>query len=442
MADQASPSIVPRPHTAQSNYEGDCLDRKKIGDRLTRLVARLEDGGVIGVDGKWGEGKTWLATHWLGSLGIDRTTVKVDAFECDFQDDPFASISQALYEAINVKGKNEAVKGKVVSGLVATAKAIGVGTAKLGINFLTGGASDPLLKGAADLAERALDAAGQAGEEAIKEWLTAAERRRSALQCLKAAIVEYVASQGKPEPLVIVIDELDRCRPSYALRMLDVLKHLFDMPGLVFVLFVNREQLEATVATQFGRSVGNGYLDKFVHLWLPLTATDDPKRNRAANGHLNFLKSSLQRIGTVSIDGELLGRLAWMAVAFELQARDVERLATLLASIERLDVIEEDDMTPWLIALKIARPSVYRGVLLDEAAAHEQAVGIAADAALRIALAPYSAEVSSIQVIHRELAKPGRDWREKSSTANNVGVFGTKAEAVAAIGRIVRWIEA
>lgn len=446
MTDRASSSIVPRPHTAQSNFEGDCLDRKKVGDRLTRLVSRLEGGGVIGVDGKWGEGKTWLATHWLASLGIDRTTVKVDAFECDFQDDPFASISQALYEAIKVKGGNEAVKGKVVSGLVATAKAIGVGTARIGVNYLTGGAAEPMLKAAGELAERALDAAGQAGEDAINEWLTSAERRRSALQCLKAAIEEYVASQEKQEPLVIVIDELDRCRPSYALRMLDVLKHLFDMPGIVFVLFVNREQLEGTVSRQFGRFVGAGYLGKFVHVWVALTPQDDPTGDLAANAYTELLNSFFERMNLAKVAGSVWAGfvevLAWYAVSMRLQARDLERVATAVAVPPNFLEVVFDEMVPWLVTLKVMHPQVYQGLLRDDTSAHLQAADLAQAAAERIASHRFSGVLAGLQTMHRHLSSSGRDWAEMSGTANRVWKFGTKREAVMAINRVLNILEA
>ena len=35
---------------------------------------------------------------------------------------------------------------------------------------------------------------------------------------------------------MVCVDELDRCRPEYALSLLEVTRHLFDMPGVVVLL--------------------------------------------------------------------------------------------------------------------------------------------------------------------------------------------------------------
>ena len=67
------------------------------------------------------------------------------------------------------------------------------------------------------------------------------------------------------KPAVIIIDELDRCRPDYAVKTLEILKHFFDIPGLVFVLAVDEEQLKSSVETLFGTKNFDGYKRKFIN---------------------------------------------------------------------------------------------------------------------------------------------------------------------------------
>ena len=69
----------------------------------------------------------------------------------------------------------------------------------------------------------------------------------------------------KDKPVVVIIDELDRCRPDYAVKTLEVLKHFFDIPGFVFILAIDEEQLKSSVETLFGTKNFDGYKRKFIN---------------------------------------------------------------------------------------------------------------------------------------------------------------------------------
>lgn len=74
-----------------------------------------------------------------------------------------------------------------------------------------------------------------------------------------------------PTPLVIVIDELDRCRPDYALEVLEVIKHFFAVPMVHFVLGVNLIALANSVKARYGQEIdATAYLQKFISLTLVL----------------------------------------------------------------------------------------------------------------------------------------------------------------------------
>lgn len=67
-------------------------------------------------------------------------------------------------------------------------------------------------------------------------------------------------------PIVIVIDELDRCRPDYALAVLEVIKHFFAVPKVHFILGINGEALESSVRARYGVDVdAESYLRKFIN---------------------------------------------------------------------------------------------------------------------------------------------------------------------------------
>lgn len=84
------------------------------------------------------------------------------------------------------------------------------------------------------------------------------------------------------QKLVIFIDELDRCRPSYALEMLERIKHYFDDDNIIFVVSVNKEQLTHTISTYYGEGFDStGYLNKFfdIEAYLPTLRIDDNEIN-------------------------------------------------------------------------------------------------------------------------------------------------------------------
>lgn len=78
-------------------------------------------------------------------------------------------------------------------------------------------------------------------------------------------------------PIIIIIDELDRCRPDYAVKTLEILKHFFDIPGFVFVLAIDEEQLKSSVETLFGTKNFEGYKRKFINNSFILPNADKEK---------------------------------------------------------------------------------------------------------------------------------------------------------------------
>lgn len=67
------------------------------------------------------------------------------------------------------------------------------------------------------------------------------------------------------KPIILFIDELDRCRPDYAVDMLEIIKHVFDVENVKVVLVTNTKQLRAAINHRYGVEVdAHKYLDKFL----------------------------------------------------------------------------------------------------------------------------------------------------------------------------------
>ena len=76
----------------------------------------------------------------------------------------------------------------------------------------------------------------------------------------------YVEKLSDGKPIVFIVDELDRCNPIYAVKTLERIKHLFSIPGIVFVLSIDKEQLCNSIKGYFGSEQLNAeeYLKRFI----------------------------------------------------------------------------------------------------------------------------------------------------------------------------------
>ena len=110
----------------------------------------------------------------------------------------------------------------------------------------------------------------------FKEQISSYNERKVELEEFKNKLGEYVASesQGNTHPIVFFIDELDRCNPHYAVKLLERIKHLFEVPNIIFVLAVNVKQLQYAIQGYYGSENidGQEYLKRFIDLSYALPA--------------------------------------------------------------------------------------------------------------------------------------------------------------------------
>ena len=258
--------------------EPDILQRRKTGAALSDLLNRIDDPLVVALDGRWGTGKTHFLKRWAGAHG-GATVVYFDAFAHDYVSDPLPALISILEERLAGLGTDgaptrwEDVFPSVKEAAFRLAKPL----ARAGLRAV--GAS--VVVNAADELMRATDGSDR--------FWKAERDRREALGQFREAVETLArpADEGHGGATVIfVIDELDRCRPDYALEVLEVIKHLFLVPRVHFVLGVNLEALEGMVHARYGPDIdAHRYLGKFIHVRLELpdeVSDGGPKRTMLA----------------------------------------------------------------------------------------------------------------------------------------------------------------
>ncbi len=349
---------------AQLTLAGDQLGRQHFVERLTKYIVAVADsdvlpaGRVIAINAPWGAGKSWVAERLVGHLAseqqIGREAIYVNAFQFDFHQDPFAVLASAILSkakgsASNKAGLREAAKKVLTGVLPAAAKGVAKATAK---RLIGDDGIEEVTDALADSTEKAVDAMLDTFTEAQQS----SEAFRSKLQAL---------AQSGGGPLVIIIDELDRCRPTFALELLERIKHLFDVPNVVFLLFFHRAALASAICQMYGSDINtDAYLRKFVsvNLDLPSASIDNSGSSRdekAAFIH-DFLRTAFPAPKSQEQQDFRHG-LAELAPLFNATLRDVQTVM-LMSSLLGRKLEAEGQLGAYVLLLKLFVPLVLDGM--------------------------------------------------------------------------------
>ena len=250
---------------AGNPFENDLLGREATAEILTRLVRNVDGPCTIAVDGAWGSGKTTFLAMWARHLRDLRfPVVEFNAWETDFTSDPFVALSSEITDGLN--GWTEQTIKDRVTDTTRVAKEV--------LRWMAPGALR-LAGGVIPIVGAEL---GNAASNYAQELLTDYPKARQSVLDFRAELERLAGAVWKSaeqKPLVVFVDELDRCRPSYAIELLELGKHIFSVDHAVFVLGVNRAELAHSVKALYGQSFGaESYLRRFFDIDFRLSAPD------------------------------------------------------------------------------------------------------------------------------------------------------------------------
>ncbi|MET3441357.1 hypothetical protein ABIC94_002115 [Variovorax paradoxus] len=338
---------------------------------------RLATPRVIAVDAKWGNGKTWIASELRRRLGDSKgagCVVSIDVFRYDHHDDPFSVIASAIYEAIKPSGvakkKFLGAAGAVLKSAapIAAKAALTLGARAIG---LSADDQTELVKG---VVEGVKDSAASLSEKAVQrlfESYSATERIQNDFMEVLSQLTEELS-----HPLVVIIDELDRCRPSFALEVLERIKHLFGAENVVFVLFWNSHSIHESIRHTYGQGTDAGdYLAKFVAFNVPLEL-EVPRGSQVGRRFENFVRAMAEMHLPSAVDSHDLRRS--MAEACEVlnpSLRHVQKAIQLAGQINLMSFDQWPSTSAYLLLLKtIDEARFARLANLDSVAASSEAL--------------------------------------------------------------------
>lgn len=232
--------------SAKSLWNDTAPQIKDFAKTLSKFIQKVETPYVLALDGAYRTGKTHFASRFSILLNKHIKTVYFSVWEQDYMVDPFVVLSEKIIWIARECAKGTSLTSNILESVAKATKI----RAQFGIWGL--------FKIEAELS----------GEELINNLFPEKQRSDLFLE-LKLVLADFIKTLPNKK-LVFVVDELDRCRPDYAVKVLETIKHFFDIPGLIFVLPINSERLNAYVEGFYNVSSGTfagkeDYLQKFIN---------------------------------------------------------------------------------------------------------------------------------------------------------------------------------
>ena len=316
--------------------------RKPIATKLIQLIDSELDTSPMLIDGVWGTGKTEFCLKLKELIDSKKEnayqTIYINAFNEDYIDDPLLTLLSAIIQAFD----NESVDSKdfkqTATKLLKTGSKV---VLKATVSYLTKQSVDSLLEDAEDDTKKLItDGSEELLNKSVEKVIDHLLEERAAIE---SSIMALRIELQKHKNLIIIIDELDRCRPNYAIKMLEVVKHIFDTDGVQIIFVANMQMLEASICHIYGNNMNSeAYLEKFYKLKTTL-----PHRNingltsyqyfnqLITNNNKQF--SELEIIHTASSNAFQSAFLLKLFTVHQISLRQVEHIVRLIQFINEID---------------------------------------------------------------------------------------------------------
>ncbi|MFG0455561.1 KAP family P-loop NTPase fold protein [Shewanella mangrovisoli] len=318
-------------------FENCLLKRGEYGEFLADYITGEHDGFVLNLDGGWGSGKTeFLKRFYSLLLKRKHPVIYIDAWESDFSKDPLTVVTSELLtqlEAFNYKLDSivEVEQFKKMCGRFIKGVAVGVSAylskQYLGDPSIIGNAVQQAISGEPDSLLTALSTEHQELVRAIQQ-----------IRITLGEVAGKLTGSGANLPVVVLVDELDRCRPNYAIEMLEVIKHFFKTDNFVFVVATDTDQLVHSIAAVYGAGFDAAqYLKRFFDRKASLETPNLERyllvKSKSINGnsHVSFFPSQPYH----DVDQNKIKIIAKLADYYELNIRDIDQLLHKLDSCVR-----------------------------------------------------------------------------------------------------------
>lgn len=322
----------------------DDFNRRSIAKKLIRLLTSDDiDVSPMVIDGSWGIGKSEFCLKTIDLIKNEHHdeyhVVYIDAFKTDYTGEPVLAL---LGEIINTCCPEQESRENFINKMGNLAGFLLKTTLKTAISYIVRENADNLKE---DLSEAIKGTSDTIIDNTVSSLLRDQVEAEKNIRILQDTLREI----SNDRQIIIFVDELDRCRPDYAIDMLEVIKHVFNIPNIKIVLITNIEQLKLSISHRYGIAHNSQrYLDKFIKFSLRLPNKQNHYYGNQSNSY-EYFYSLMIRTPSYNL--------------LDLHYEDIQDLIKLLIDEHNISLREIESICRLLnIYLMISEETISRGL--------------------------------------------------------------------------------
>ena len=337
-------------------WKGALFERKEFAEGLTAIVANELGPTVLALNGCWGCGKTFFLKRWCQQLENEGWhALYFNAWQDDFIQDPLLAIIGQLHrylesdKCLSIRsGKKLDKAGTIVKNSLA---GIVEQITNIDINDLLSVTKYSLCQN-------------------VEEYQALLKKRTELIDRL-SSLAKFLREQELGKPLVFIVDELDRCRPNFAIETLERIKHIMCVPNVIFVLGIDRAQLGISIRSVYGDTFDvDNYLHRIVDIEfnLPTPEPGDYLRELFVKTRLHdyFVQWSMT-YGTPKVPVSDIQQI-WRVLfkIHNLSLREIEAASKMLIVCIKLSGARDvyPELTAIMILLRLKQRKLYEDLVL------------------------------------------------------------------------------
>ncbi|MBF6023444.1 KAP family P-loop NTPase fold protein [Lysobacter niastensis] len=394
-------TLVDSTERAEKRWPDDVLGRDRLADFLTtslteqaRIRTRSQGTGLtVALDADWGTGKSFFVRHWASDLTtLEHPVVVFDAWENDIGDEAAVALMACIKLELEkwtaklpnknaIRNKAKEATTSAIQGLrkaiVPASKVIAAGVLKKATGIVVEEIFDAYTSTsnkALDEISEATSATLEAGlDELFKRSLDEHQKRSAAIKHFKTSIsslIELLEAEANARmPVFVFIDEVDRCRPTYAIKLLEEIKHIFGVSKICFVVTTNLSQLRESVCAIYGAGFdGHRYLKRFFDYQYTLPEPDNESFSAQllTEGSAISSRSTANGLPARSAEPDAKHAIALIANGFGLDLRSQKQVFSVANSVAAAIPNDKKVFVIWLFflcALQHKKPDLFEALL-------------------------------------------------------------------------------
>lgn len=313
----------------------------EIINNVDRYKENSLNGLVILLNGNWGTGKTTFIEELIENIREQENMELFNlynAYENDCYENAYIPFFASIAEKIQLQ---ESFTGFIKSIVAGSTTGLSVCAVSVARNFMKNAFKVDINEVAQDLK----DSLEEYNDDYLSDYMNFQEHKKY--------IKQKMLDACSKKPQIFIIDELDRCKPNFAMDTLEIVKHFFDIKNCIFIISVDKLQLEESIKAVYGNGINSTkYFSKLFDYQYNLLP-------------INFY-DAVEGLEEIEFSKELIERATNLFNYLNISLRDSKKIFNDFISKFNNWTIEQSLFMLFLFILKYTDLTFYNAIIRNE----------------------------------------------------------------------------